>query len=180
MRAAVCSQLGPAQDLTVGEIPDPTPGPGQVRLEVRSAGVNYVDALFVEGRYQIKPPLPFVPGSEVAGVVVEVGPDTDGAPEPGTRVLASVGLGGFAEQVVAPIDAIVAIPDGLSDNQAATLVQSYATMRFAFTRRTTVRAGEWVAVLGASGGIEQAAGRIQGDAFGRDLGHQLGHEWHTD
>ena len=90
------------------------------------------------------------------GVVVEVGPDTDGAPEPGTRVLASIGLGGFAEQVVAPIDAIVAIPDGLSDNQAATLVQSYATMRFAFTRRTTVRAGEWVAVLGASGGIGMA------------------------
>lgn len=167
MRAAVCSQLGPAQDLTVGEIPDPTPGPGQVRLEVRSAGVNYVDALFVEGRYQIKPPLPFVPGSEVAGVVVEVGPDTDGAPEPGTRVLASVGLGGFAEQVVAPIDAIVAIPDGLSDNQAATLVQSYATMRFAFTRRTTVRAGEWVAVLGASGGIGMAAIDVARDAGAR-------------
>lgn len=157
MRAAVCSKLGPAQNLTVGEMPDPTPGAGQVLIEVRAAGVNYVDALFVEGRYQIKPPLPFVPGSEVAGVVAAVGPDTDGAPELGTRVLASVGLGGFAEQVVASTDAVVAIPDALSDNQAATLVQSYATMRFALTHRTVVRPGEWVAVLGASGGVGMAA-----------------------
>ncbi len=166
MRAAVCSQLGPAQNLTLGEMPDPTPGSGQVKVEVRAAGVNYVDALFVEGRYQIKPPLPFVPGSEVAGVIVEVGPDTD-APEPGTRVLASVGLGGFAEHVVAPANAIVTIPDALSDNQAATLVQSYATMRFALARRTTVQPGEWVVVLGASGGIGMAAIDVARDAGAR-------------
>lgn len=166
MRAAVCSELGPAHNLTVTEVPDPTPGRGQVCIEVRAAGVNYVDALFVEGRYQIKPPLPFVPGSEVAGVVVEVGPDTD-APDVGTRVLASVGLGGFAEQVVASTDAIMTIPDALVDNQAATLVQSYATMRFAFTRRTTVRPGEWVVVLGAAGGIGMAAIDLARDAGAR-------------
>lgn len=157
MRAVVCSELGPAQNLTVGEVPDPAPGPGQVLIEVRAAGVNYVDALFVEGKYQIKPPLPFVPGSEVAGVITEIGPDTEGAPEVGTRVLASVGLGGFAEQLVTQADAVVPVPDQLGDHQAATLVQSYATMRFAFTRRTTVQPGEWVAVLGASGGIGMAA-----------------------
>ncbi len=157
MRAAVCSQLGPAQNLRVGEVPNPTPAAGQVRIEVRAAGVNYVDALFVEGRYQIKPPLPFVPGSEVAGVIVEVGANTEAAPEVGTRVLASVGLGGFAEQVVTQAGSVVPIPDGIDDHRAATLVQSYATMRFAFTHRTHVRPGEWVAVLGAAGGIGMAA-----------------------
>ncbi|MEZ5383390.1 MAG: NADPH:quinone oxidoreductase family protein [Microthrixaceae bacterium] len=141
----------------MSEVPDPTLGSGQVRVEVRAAGVNFVDALFVEGSYQIKPPLPFVPGSEVAGVVSEVGPEAVGAPPPGTRVLASVGLGGFAEAVVAQPGALVVVPDTLSDGQAATLVQSYATMRFALTRRTVVAPGEWVVVLGAAGGVGMAA-----------------------
>ncbi|MEZ5374440.1 MAG: NADPH:quinone oxidoreductase family protein [Microthrixaceae bacterium] len=153
----MCHELGPAGDLTIGEVPDPTPGPGQVLIEVRAAGVNYVDALFVEGAYQIKPPLPFVPGSEVAGIVTAVGPGTDAAPAVGSRVLASVGLGGFAELVAAPASSVIELPDNVGDHEAATLVQSYATMRFAFGRRTTVGPGEQVVVLGASGGIGMAA-----------------------
>lgn len=165
MRAAVCSELGPAENLIVSEAPDRPPRSGQVRIEVRAAGVNFVDALFVEGLYQIKPPLPFVPGSELAGVIAEVGPDTDDAPQVGTRVLASVGLGAFAESVVTGAGSVVEIPEGLSDGQAATLVQSYATMAFALRHRTTLSSGEWVVVLGASGGVGMAA---------IDVAHQSG------
>ena len=157
MRAAVCTEPGPARNLTLGQLPDPVPRSGQVLVEVRAAGVNYVDALFVEGRYQIKPPVPFVPGSEIAGTVTAVGPDTVVAPALGTRVMASVGLGGFAEQVTVPVTSVVPLPDGLADTVAATLAQSYATMRFALTNRTTVRPDETVVVLGASGGIGMAA-----------------------
>ena len=98
--------------LRVEERPDPEPGPGQVAVAVEAAGVNFVDGLFVAGQYQIKPTLPFVPGSEVAGHVVAVGPDVHGVAV-GDRVLASVGLGGFASRVVVAAHSAVALPEGL-------------------------------------------------------------------
>lgn len=156
MRRVVCQALGPLDQLVVEDTEPPEPREGQVLVDVRAAGVNYVDALFVQGQYQIKPPTPFTPGSEVAGVVSALGPGVEGVAV-GDRVLVQTGLGGFAEQVTANALSLVSMPDGLSFGQAATLVQSYATMLYAFTRRTAVAEGETVLVLGAGGGIGLAA-----------------------
>jgi NADPH2:quinone reductase len=142
--------------LRVEERPDAEPGPGQVAIAVEAAGVNFVDGLFVAGRYQIKPPLPFVPGSEVAGRVEAVGPDVAG-PAVGARVLASVGLGGFASRVVVPAASAVELPDVLDAAQAATFTQSYSTSLFALRDRGHAGGGERVLVLGAGGGVGLAA-----------------------
>lgn len=152
MRAVVCNEFGPLDRLTIEERPDLEPSPGRVVVDVRAAGVNFVDALFVQGAYQIKPPLPFTPGNEIAGVVAAVGDGVEGL-RPGDRVLASVGLGGFASQVSVAAPAAIPIPAGLTDGQAAGFVQSYATMQFAYTVRTTLHPGETVLVLGAGGGV---------------------------
>jgi len=156
MRAVVCTAFGPLDDLVVEERPTPEPGEGMVVVDVAAAGVNFVDGLICQGRYQLKPPIPFVPGSEVAGVVSAVGPGVDRW-STGDRVLAFCGLGGFAGQVVAPALSLVAVPAAIGLTQAAALIQSYSTMLFTLTRRTTVAPGEWVLVLGAGGGIGLAA-----------------------
>jgi NADPH2:quinone reductase len=152
----VCHEFAPIDQLVVEARPDPSPGPGKVVVAVRAAGVNYVDGLFVQGKYQIKPPLPFTPGGEVAGDVVARGDGVDGLAI-GDRVLAMPWLGGFASHVELAADGVVPIPGPLSYGQAAALVQSYGTMLFSFTRRMQLRAGEWVLVLGAGGGIGLAA-----------------------
>lgn len=156
MRAVVCSEFAPIDRLTIEECPDPVPGPGKVVVAVRAAGVNYVDGLFVQGKYQIKPPLPFTPGGEVAGDVVALGDGVERVAV-GDRVLAMPWLGGFASHVELDAGGVVPIPGSLSYGQAAALVQSYGTMLFSMTRRMQVRAGEWVLVLGAGGGIGLAA-----------------------
>ena len=156
MRSVVCNVLGPLEHLVVEVQDDPTPGDGFVVVEVRAAGVNFVDGLICQGRYQLKPQTPFVPGSEVAGVVSAVGPGVAGV-SIGDRVLAFVGFGGFADRVTVPALSLVAVPDGLGFGQAAALIQSYCTMLFTLTRRTVVAPGEWVLVLGAGGGIGLAA-----------------------
>jgi NADPH2:quinone reductase len=156
MRAVVCSAFAPVDQLRVEERPDPDPGPGQVVVAVRAAGVNFVDALFVQGAYQIKPPLPFTPGGEVAGEVVAVGADVADLAV-GDRVLAMSWLGGFATHAVVPARSVVPMPGDLTFGQAAGLVQSYGTMLFSYTRRMQLRAGERVLVLGAGGGIGLAA-----------------------
>jgi NADPH2:quinone reductase len=156
MRAVVCHEFGSLDTLVVEERPAPGPGEGMVVVDVAAAGVNFVDGLICQGRYQLKPPTPFVPGSEVAGLVSSVGPGVvDRAV--GDRVLAFCGFGGFAGQVVVPALSLVPVPDAIDLAQAAALVQSYCTMLFTLTRRTTVAAGEWVLVLGAGGGIGLAA-----------------------
>lgn len=142
--------------LRVQEQPDPEPGPGEVAVAVEAAGVNFVDGLFVAGQYQIKPSLPFVPGSEVAGHVVAVGPDVGGLAL-GDRVLASVGLGGFASRVVVPATAAIVLPEGLDAPRAATFTQSYSTSLFALRDRAHAAPGETVLVLGAGGGVGLAA-----------------------
>jgi NADPH:quinone reductase len=156
VRAVVCHQLGPLETLVLEEQDPPVPGEGQVLVEVRAAGVNFVDGLICQGRYQIKPPVPFVPGSEIAGEVVATGPGVAGV-EPGDRVIAFTGFGGFAEQVVVPALSLVPMPATIDFDQAATLIQSYCTVLFTLTRRTTLVAGEWVLVLGAGGGVGLAA-----------------------
>lgn len=156
MRALVCQRPGEVGDLRVEERDDPVPGAGQVVVDVRAAGLNYVDVLLCRGLYQIKPPTPFVPGTEVAGEVCAVGSDVVAA-SVGDKVMVSTGLGGFAERVTASEYSLVPMPDGMSFAVGATLVQSYATAMFALTRRTSVRPGEWVLVLGAGGGVGLAA-----------------------
>jgi NADPH2:quinone reductase len=155
MRAVECSEIGPFDGLRIVERPDPEPGPGTVVVDVEAAGVNYVDALFVQGRYQIKPPVPFVPGSEIAGVVVAVGEGVDPS-RVSERVVAMCGLGGFAERVVVPAIAALPIPDVLDAARAAGFIQSWCTARFALIDRAHLEAGETVLVLGGGGGIGQA------------------------
>jgi len=153
MYRVVCKELGEPEDLVVEEVP-PQPLPdGRVRVKVTACGVNHVDGLFVQGRYQIVPDVPFVPGSELAGVVAEVGDGDTGPWRPGDRVMASVGLGGFCDEALLHPDQLLAVPDTIDDLRAATLGQSYATAWFTLTRRTTVREGDWVVVLGAAGGV---------------------------
>jgi NADPH2:quinone reductase len=156
MRRVVCQAWGPPEDLELVEEADPVPGPGQVVVEVAAAGVNFVDALFVAGTYQIKVPPPFTPGSELAGTVVAVGEGVEGVVV-GDRVLSSLGLGAFADRVVVPARALARVPDGVDLATAAALGQSYCTAWFALRRRTSVAAGEWVLVLGAGGGVGLAA-----------------------
>ena len=134
-------------------------------MAVRAAGLNFVDALFVQGRYQIRPSAPCVPGSELAGVTTEVGSQVEGV-TPGTRVLASIGLGAFAEEVVLAGSAVTPIPDGVTDGQAATLGQSYCTAVFALERRAAVQPGRHVLVLGAGGGV----GAVMGQSIAPERG----------
>lgn len=164
MRAVVCHELGPPSNLVLEDQPDPVAGPGQVVLTVAAAGVNFVDGLFVAGRYQIKPPLPFTPGNEVAGTVTSLGEGVDGW-SVGDRVLASVGLGGFADAVVAEARSLSPIPDDLTDAAAAAFTQSYCTALFALRDRVRLVAGETLLVLGAAGGVGTAAMQV-GKALG--------------
>ena len=156
MRTVVCNELGPLSDLVIEERDEPTPGEGQVVVDVRAAGVNFVDGLLCQGQYQIKPPTPFIPGGEIAGEVSAVGSGVTGV-SIGDRVIAFTGFGGFAEQVVISAPTLVTMPDALGFGQAATLIQSYGTILFALTRRTSIKPGEWVLVLGAGGGVGLAA-----------------------
>jgi NADPH2:quinone reductase len=157
MRRVVCLELGDIDQLVVEDGPSLVPAAHQVVIEVAAAGVNYVDALFVLGRYQVKPPTPFSPGSEVAGVVCALGDEAANAGVTvGDRVLAPCGLGGYAEQVAVPADSVVPLPDGLSSLQAGAMLQSYATALFAFGR-VVHQPGETVLVLGAGGGVGRAA-----------------------
>ncbi len=155
MRVVECVRTGSLDDLVIVDRDDPQPRPGQVVISVEAAGVNYVDALFVKGEYQIKPPVPFVPGSEVAGTIVAVGDGVD-ATGVGERVVCLCGLGGFAEQVAVPAAAAVPIPDVLDTARAAAFVQSFCTAQFALHDRAGVVPGDRVLVLGGGGGVGQA------------------------
>jgi len=156
VRVVVCRELGSLDNVVIEERDTPLPGPGQVVVDVRAAGANYVDGLICQGRYQMKPSVPFVPGGEIAGVVSAVG---DGVTrvQVGERVMAMIGFGAFAEQVVVAASSLDPIADGLTFGQAAAFIQSYCTAWFALARRITVSEGEWVLVLGAGGGIGLAA-----------------------
>lgn len=156
MRVVLCEELGPPEALVVRDVNMPEPGAGQVRIAVKAAGVNYVDGLIAAGRYQVKVPVPFTPGSELAGLVDAVGPDVQ-ALAVGDRVFVTLGVGAFSEYVIARANAVVKIPDELDFARAASFHQSYLTAWFAFKRRTTIRPGETVVVTGAGGGIGLAA-----------------------
>lgn len=157
MRAMVVTQTG--APLTAATLDLPDPGPGQVRLRVRAAGVNFADTLMAKGTYQEKPPLPFAPGIEVCGVVEAQGPGV-AAPALGARVVAVCGHGGFAEAVLAPAAACVAVPDALADVAAAALQVAYGTSHLALGHRARLQPGERLLVMGAAGGVGLTAVEI--------------------
>lgn len=157
MRVVSCNSFAPVDQLVLEERPSAPLGDGMVRIGVRASGVNFVDALIVQGLYQLKPTLPFVPGGEVAGVVTEVGPGVT-SHQVGQRVFCTTGLsGGFADEAVVAAFRAIPTPDNLTDGQAATFVQSYCTAWFALRHRAKAQAGEWLLVLGAGGGVGLAA-----------------------
>jgi len=162
MKAVLCEQLG--TPLVVREVADPEPGPGQVRVRVKAAGVNFPDTLIVEGKYQFKPPLPFSPGGEVAGFVDAIGDGVEGI-APGDRVIAFTVYGGFAEAVCVDARSIIPMPEGLSFEVAAGLVLAYGTTIHALIDRADLQSGETLLVLGAAGGVGLAAVEI-GKALG--------------
>ena len=159
MKAVLCKSFGPPETLVVEDVADPIPGAGEVVLSVKAAGVNFPDVLMIENKYQVKPPLPFSPGGEAAGVVSGIGPGVDGV-KPGDRVMAITGHGALAEQVVVSADRLVAIPAAMDDLAAGAFLFTYATSDHAVRDRGELRAGETMLVLGAAGGVGLAAVEI--------------------
>jgi NADPH:quinone reductase len=159
MRAVLCKELGGPEKLVVEEVPSPPLRDGTVRIEIHGAGVNFADTLLIAGQYQDRPPLPFIPGMEVGGVVREVGAGVAHV-KPGDRVLASVGRGGYAEEVVAEAEIVHRIPDSMDFVTAAGFPVAYSTSHGAFAWRGRLQPGEWVLVLGASGGVGLTAVEI--------------------
>jgi NADPH:quinone reductase len=159
MRAVLCKELGGPDKLVVEEVPSPPLRDGTVRIEIHAAGVNFADLLLIAGQYQDRPPLPFIPGMEVAGVVREIGAGVSHV-KLGDRVLASVGRGGYAEEVIAEAEIVQRIPDAMDFVTAAAFPVAYSTSHGAFAWRGRLRAGEWVLVLGASGGVGLTAVEI--------------------
>ncbi len=164
MKAIVCKAWGLPDTLTLEELPDLVPGPGQVVLDVKAAGVNFPDVLIIQGKYQVKPALPFTPGSEVAGVVRAVADDVQGY-QVGQRVIAFTGQGGFAQQLAVPVQALMPMPPGMDFDTAAAITLTYGTSHHAVVDRAGLKAGETMLVLGAAGGVGLAAIEI-GKALG--------------
>ncbi|MDG3008964.1 NADPH:quinone oxidoreductase family protein [Rhodococcus sp. D2-41] len=164
MKAQLCELLGEPDVLRYTDIDDPSPGPGEVLVEVRAAGVNFPDGLVVSGNYQTKPALPFVPGSEAAGIIRAVGADVTGV-EVGSRVLAFCGMGGYAELVTVPATMVFPIPDSMPYVDAAGFAVTYGTSYHGLVDRAELAAGETLLVLGASGGVGLTAVEI-GKALG--------------
>lgn len=152
MRALVCKDFAPYDQLTVDDVPEPPLGEGFAMIEVKAAGVNFPDILLVEGKYQMKPETPFVPGMEVAGVVSAVGAGVQGVKQ-GDRVIAATMLGGFAEKVPVPASQIVPMPDSMSFEEGAALTTIYGTSYHALKDRARLKEGETILVLGAAGGV---------------------------
>ncbi|MFC4930859.1 NADPH:quinone oxidoreductase family protein [Massilia sp. GCM10023247] len=164
MKAIVCKDWGPVDRLALQDLPDLVPGSGQVVVDVRSAGVNFPDVLTVQGKYQIRPPLPFTPGNEFAGVVRAVGADVT-AFAPGDRVIGFTRTGAFAEQALAPAEALMPMPPEMDFDTAAAITLTYGTSWHGLVDRGQLRAGETLLVLGAAGGVGLAAIEI-GKAMG--------------
>jgi NADPH2:quinone reductase len=156
MRAVVARKLGPPETLCIEEVPRRRPGPGELRVAIYFAGVSFVDVLTAAGGYQVKPPMPFIPGSEYSGVVLEVGTDVSGF-TPGDRVSAGSFGGAFAEEAIVSASSAVHVPPGSDLAEAAVVRTSFITACYALKRRGQVRQGETVLVLGAGGAVGIAA-----------------------
>ncbi|MEM8933769.1 MAG: NADPH:quinone oxidoreductase family protein [Acidobacteriota bacterium] len=164
MRGLLCKEFGPFDDLTLETLDAPTPGAGEVAIEVRAAGLNFPDLLIVAGKYQVRPPLPFVPGGECAGVVAAVGDGVEHVAV-GDRVIAMGQVGAFAETMVVPAGGVIPMPESLSFEAAAGVAITYGTSYHALKQRARLAADETLLVLGAAGGVGLAAVEL-GKAMG--------------
>ena len=164
MKAILCSQYCQPDDLVLADLPDPVAGPGEAVIAIKAAALNFFDILMIQGKYQIKPPFPFSPAAEVAGVIESVGAGVTDL-KVGDRVVASCGHNGAREKIALPANAIVKIPDNLDFDRAAGITVIYCTTLHALKDRAKLKSGETLAVLGASGGTDLAAielGKLMG------------------
>jgi len=164
MKAILCKAYGPPDSLVFEDLPSPAPKSGEVVVSVKAASVNFPDVLIIENKYQLKPPLPFSPGSELAGIVKAIGPDVTNV-KAGDRVMAITGYGAFAEEVAVDAKRALPIPPAMDFSTASAFGLTYATSDHALRDRGELRAGETLLVLGASGGVGLAAieiGKIVG------------------
>jgi NADPH:quinone reductase len=159
MKAVLCKQFGPPDSLVVEELASPRAGPGEAVVSVKAASVNFPDVLIIQNKYQFKPPLPFSPGSELAGVVKEVGAGVQGL-RPGDRVMAFTTYGAFAEEVKTEASRLIPLPEKMDFVTGAAFVLTYATTDHALRDRGALAAGETLLVLGAAGGVGLAAVEI--------------------
>jgi NADPH:quinone reductase len=167
MKAVLCKQYGPPESLVLEELPSPKPGPGEVVISVKAASVNFPDVLIIQNKYQFKPPLPFSPGSELAGVVKEVGAGVGNA-RPGERVMAFTTYGAFAEEVKTEATRLVPLPKAMDFVTGAAFLLTYGTSDHALRDRAQLKSGETLLVLGAAGGVGLAAIEI-----GKSLGARV-------
>lgn len=159
MKAIVCHEFAPVEQLCFEELADPVAQKGQVVVDIKACGVNFPDGLLVQGLYQLKPPFPFIPGGEVAGVISEVGEGVNHL-KVGMRVIALCMLGGYAQKVACAASHVMPIPDTIPDDEAAALVTAHATAHHALKQRAQLQAGETLLVTGAAGGTGLAAVQI--------------------
>lgn len=164
MKAVLCKEFGPASSLVLEETPDPVAGDNQVVIDIHAAGVNFPDTLIIQGKYQIKPPFPFSPGGEAAGVVASVGKNVKHL-KIGDRVMGLTGYGSFAEKVAADATKVLPMPDDMDFTTASGFSMTYGTSMHALAQRGELKPGETLLVLGASGGVGLAAVEI-GKAMG--------------
>ena len=164
MKAVICEKYEDLEQLKFGEVAAPVPGAGEVRVDIDAVGVNFPDALLVQGAYQLKPDLPFIVGCEFMGRVSALGAVVSQW-QVGDRVMGFVDYGAFAETVVAPMQQLVTVPDFVSDTQAAGILCSHGTAHHALKQRARLTAGETLLVLGAAGATGLAAVQI-GKAMG--------------
>jgi NADPH:quinone reductase len=156
VRAVLCREFGPPESLRLEEVDEPTAAEGQVVVDVRACSVNFPDVLIIQDLYQFKPPLPFSPGAEIAGVVSASGPGVNGITV-GDRVLASTGWGGLAEKIAIGAGSVIPIPEGIDFVDASAFLYAYGTSHYALKDRARLQPGETLVVLGAAGGVGLAA-----------------------
>ncbi len=156
----MCKQFGPPEDLVIDEVADPTPGPGEVLIEVKAAPVTFPDTLMLEDKYQFKADLPYIPGGEVAGTVTAIGADVTGI-EVGERVVSGLGaVGGYAEFAVAKENAVRKLPDGVGFAESTGLLYAHGTTYYGLKERADLQPGESLLVLGAGGHVGLSAVEI--------------------
>jgi NADPH2:quinone reductase len=164
MKAVLCKAFGPPESLVIEDVEPLKPGKGQVIISVKACGVNFPDTLIIQGKYQLKPPFPFIPGSEVAGIVKEAGEGVETF-KVGTWVMAYIGMGGFAEEVIADTSQIIPMPHTLDFTSASAFLLTYGTSQHALKDRAELQPGETLLILGAAGGVGLASveiGKVMG------------------
>jgi len=152
MRALVCKEFGPTENLALEEVEAPTPGKGEILMDIKATGVNFPDVLTVQGKYQFKPELPFIPGAELAGVVTAVGEGVTSR-KLGDKVIATTQIGAFAEQCVVNEHTTFEMGNTMSFEQAAGFAITYGTSYYALKQQANIQPGETLLVLGAAGGV---------------------------